>query len=390
MEPPRNFPFDPLPLREVTPRPGPGDMQANLQRDTRIIRWFIEKRWGRRMRPASSLGRLLEMSERVDLHGPSISVDELDQTVAQHALHLTSTLTRLAWAVRALHGRDSVDQVDGSFIDDELMGEDTSEPSIERRLPGGIGTIVFAGRLVQAGGGRILSINGKGGRGHDIRWRTEIGDKVLVERKDRSYEAGLEDTAEKRTQKVVAEVRKAASTIPQEPGVGRVLVVGFQHLVRKCEAEAVDKGYETGLKAALAGSASRRALPHVVIIEQTSRVRAQDTRREVEFLLASTAEPRTGLHAPDRATPGQGTGRRPVDGMPEQPPTAASRGVPPTLEVSARQRADPVRQPQRAPGLVNRMGVVRKGIRERASPLRWEREASHDFVRSKLARACPR
>lgn len=268
MEPTRNFPFEPLPLREVTPWPGPGDMQSNLQRDTRIIRWFIEKRWGRRMRPASSLGRLLEMSEQVDLHGPSTSVDELDRTVAQYGLHLTSTLMRLAWAVRALHGSDSVDQVDGSFIDDELMGEDTSEPNIEHRLPGGIGTIVFAGRLVQAGGGRILSINGKGGRGHDIRWRTGFGDMVLVERKDRSYEAGLGDSAVKRTQKVVTEVRKAASAIPQEPrGVGRVLVVGFQHLVRRCEAEAVDKGYETGLKAAFAGSASRRALPHVVIIE---------------------------------------------------------------------------------------------------------------------------
>lgn len=265
---PPPFPFDPLPVGEVTPHPGPGDMQENLLRDVRIVRWFIEA-WARRFKPGSTLGQFLALSEQVDLKSLGKTVDELDREVARHALHLSATLVRLAWAVRALHGRDgALDNIDGSFIDDEVMGEDSKQRDAERRLPGGVATLVFAARLVQGGGGRILSINGKGVPGHDIRWRTQFGDLVLVERKDRSYEAGLGDTAERRIKKVIAEVRNAADTMPREPGAARVLVVGFQHLVRESEAEAVDKGYDAALKEAFGGGeVPLGVLPHVVIIE---------------------------------------------------------------------------------------------------------------------------
>jgi len=85
------------------------------------------------------------------LKGPAKTVDELDREVARHGLHLSAALVRLAWAVRALHGNGgAVDRIDGSFIDDEVMGEDTAQPDAERKLPGGIGTLVFAGRLVLA------------------------------------------------------------------------------------------------------------------------------------------------------------------------------------------------------------------------------------------------
>jgi len=92
---------------------------------------------------------------------------------------------------------------------------------------------------------------------------------VFVERKDRSYEAGLADTPEERIARVIAEVRSAAVAMPREPlGAGRVLVVGFQHLVRESEAEGVDKGYQAGLKEAFGGGAtSIDGLPHVVIVE---------------------------------------------------------------------------------------------------------------------------
>jgi hypothetical protein len=176
---------------------------------------------------------------------------------------------RLAWAVRALHGNGgAVDRIDGSFIDDEVMGEDTSQPDAERKLPGGIGTLVFAGRLVQAGGGRILSIHGKGVPGHDIRWVTKHGDTVLVERKDRSYEAGLADRPEWRVARVIQETRKAGLNMPRERGAARVLVVGFQHLVRKQEARRVDRGYAEGLKREVLGGRVRLDdLPHLVIAE---------------------------------------------------------------------------------------------------------------------------
>jgi hypothetical protein len=100
-----------------------------------------------------------------------------------------------------------------------------------------------------------------------------VGDQtrgtVLVERKDRSYEAGLGDTPEKRIKKVIAEVKNAAATMPRDPpGAGRVLMVGFQHLVRDSEAEAVYKDYEAGLKEAFGGGAvPLDNLPHVVIVE---------------------------------------------------------------------------------------------------------------------------
>lgn len=114
-------------------------MQQLLQRDVRIVRWFVEERWGRRPKPESTLGQLLAISEKLDLNGPTESVESIEPEVARHLLHASAALGRLAWAIRALHGNAAIDLVDGSFIDDEVMGEDTKQPDVERRLPGGIG-----------------------------------------------------------------------------------------------------------------------------------------------------------------------------------------------------------------------------------------------------------
>jgi hypothetical protein len=264
-----SFPFPALPPGEVTPSTGPGDIQELLQRDIRIVRWFIEERWRKRSDPASPLGHLLTLSEQADLKGPAKTVDELDREVARHGLYLSSTLVRVAWAVRALHGNGgAIDQVDGTFIDDELLGEDSKQRDIERKLPAGVGTLVLAGRLVQAGQGRIISINGHRGVGHDIKWVTAQGDTVYVERKDRSYEAGLADTPEKRVARVIEETRKAGLAMPRERGASRVLVVGFQHLVRKSEVKHVERGYSEALRSEFGRGRVRAAdLPHIVIVE---------------------------------------------------------------------------------------------------------------------------
>lgn len=265
------FPFDPLPEGEVTPHHGHGDMQELLQRDVRIVRWFIQEAgWTTAgIKPGSTLAEMLAASEKLDLHAPAPPIESIEAERARHLLRAAAALDRLAWSIRALHGGSgAVDRVDASFINDELLGEDTKERGIEKKLPAGIGTMVFAGRLVQAGGGRIVSINGKRGVGHDIHWTTGAGDRVYVERKDRSYEAGLADTLETRIGRVIQEVRKAGPKMPRERGAVRVLVVGFQHLVRKREAKTVDRGYFEALRREFGGGRVRPAdLPHLVVVE---------------------------------------------------------------------------------------------------------------------------
>lgn len=198
------------------------------------------------------------------------TIEDLEPANARHGLHLTSGLVRLAWAVRALHGNPGrIDRVDASFITKELCGEDCTEPGVERTLPGGIGTVVIAARLLQAGGGRIVSINGNGAKGHDVHWVTAREDTVFVERKDRSYEAGLDDTMEKRCRRVVNEVRRAAETMPMVPATAaRILVIGFSHLVRPNEMADVDGAYQKALIEAFgAGATELERAPHLVLIE---------------------------------------------------------------------------------------------------------------------------
>jgi len=256
------FPFPPLPPREVTPWPGPGDRQELLERDVNIIRWFIENCLSCRIRK-SPLADLLEAYRLADLNGPSKSIESIPHDDCLHLLHASGGFLRLAWAIRGLCGRNALEHVDASFIRDELLGEDNKQREVSRKLPGGIGTLVFAARLVQAGGGRVR-INGNQVIGHDIRWTTADGDVVLVERKDRSYQAGLTDTAEGRAMRVVDEIRR--SRIPSEPGAARILMVGFQDLVRQSDMDVVDPLYQRTLEREFP-EPTRKDLPHAVIVE---------------------------------------------------------------------------------------------------------------------------
>lgn len=258
------FPFERVPPGEINPQPGSGDPQQLLQRDIQIIRWFIEKREGRQIK-ASPLGGLLDAYAQVDLKNPSKTIEDLPPRVAQFQLHAGAHFFRLAWAIRVLCKNDALEQVDGSFISTELLGEDTNQAGIAMKLPGGIGTLVFAARLFQAGGGRIW-ISGNKREGHDIRWVTPAGDTALVERKDRSYEVGLSDTDQQRAAKVVQEVENAH--IPVAKKTIRVLVVGFQHLVRGSEEEMerVEAICDGALRKAFGNSPSGN-FPHLVVVE---------------------------------------------------------------------------------------------------------------------------
>ena len=93
---------------------------------------------------------------------------------------------------------------------------------------------------------------------------TANGDLVLVERKDRSYEAGLKDTSEKRVRRVIEEVKNAR--IPLEPEACRILVVGFQHLVGRVHTEQMDRLYQTALEQEFKNT-PKANLPHVVVVE---------------------------------------------------------------------------------------------------------------------------
>ena len=221
------FPFEPVPRGEVSPGVEAGHWYDLVQRDWKVIRWFVEEEMGLEFRP-SPLRDLCDKYQAVDRDAPAPALEELDRDTASFGLHITTSYGRLAWAVRALYGADAVDQIHASFVRDELLGADTKQRSAEYALPAGVGTMMLAARLTQAGGGRV-TIHGSGVAGHDIRWITRSSDVVLVERKDRSYDAGLRDSPEKRVRRVQDEVRN--SKIPTDAGACRILSVGFQHLV---------------------------------------------------------------------------------------------------------------------------------------------------------------
>jgi hypothetical protein len=208
------------------------------------------------------------MSEQVNMNAPTEPIEKMATENIRHGLHLTAAVVRVPWAVRALYGTEgALGRVDASFIESQLLGDDSKQKGV-RTLPAGVGTLVIAARLVQAGRGCIKYITGHRGAGHDIKWVTGAGDTVYVERKDRSYEAGLSDTPEKRIWRVIEETRKAGLTLPRERGAARVLVVGFQHLVRKREAKRVDRAYTEALKRHVLGGRVRLDdLPHLVIVE---------------------------------------------------------------------------------------------------------------------------
>jgi hypothetical protein len=257
------FPYAALPKGEFHPRRDSLHWHDLVQRDVQIIRWFIQDEMGLKFEE-SPLKHVLDIYIQVDPNVVVPAFDDIPVKRSRHGLHFSAQFERLAWAIWVLYGNDAVERMDGSFVRREIMSTDTKEAGAEQVLPAGVGTIVFAARLVQAGAGRVC-IYGNQVAGHDIRWVTKDGDLVLVERKDRPYEPGLKDTPAARARWLIDKVSQ--TKIPNDdPGAFRVLTVGFQSLVRKAETEQMDKHYERALQDAFKDK-TRPDLPHVVIIE---------------------------------------------------------------------------------------------------------------------------
>jgi len=236
------FPYPALSRGEFHPRRDLDHWHALVQRDARIIRWFIQDEMDLDFGD-SPLGQFMGLYDQAD---PNMVVPPFESIALEqrrYLLHGSAQFERLAWAIWVLYGSDAVEQMDGSFVRREVLGADN--PQADRKLPGGIGTLHIAARLVQAGGGRV-SLFGNKVEGHDIRWVTGDGDVVLVERKDRAYEAGLTDTPEKRARRIIEEIN--GSHIPDESSAFRLLVVGFQNLVLNADTEQTDKSYQRAIE----------------------------------------------------------------------------------------------------------------------------------------------
>jgi len=262
------FPFEPLPLGQTCPQSERGTAQERLSRDLQIVRWFVEKWTGKPIELTSPLGRLVFHADSADFSAPTLPLESMPEPERKYWLYAASQISRLAWAIRALHGRSKVEAVHGSFVAHELLAPDTKEKDATYTLAGGVGTLLLAGRLAQAGGERIC-VHGNRRAGHDIRLRTGAGDGILVERKDRAFEAGLDDTMEGRARRVVQFTGDAGAKIPRESGAVRVLALGFHDLVRGDDVERVGALYSSALRDGFADKTEEQLaeLPDYVIVE---------------------------------------------------------------------------------------------------------------------------
>jgi hypothetical protein len=134
------FPFAPLPADEIHVPASQGDPRAEVDRDTKIVRWFVEV-LGERNFKACPLADMLSAYEAADQTAPTKPIENIEPARAQFLLHFAAHFARLAWAITALCAFDSLEHVDGSFFADDLLGADNRQRDAEQKLPGGIGTL---------------------------------------------------------------------------------------------------------------------------------------------------------------------------------------------------------------------------------------------------------
>src|SRR5215510_7121984 len=193
-------PSPPLPEWEISPG------QIPLKTPLVDLRWFVEQNLRLVIPPECPLGRAVALSENPSL-APSTPSDE----ERHYYVRLMQGYRLADWSVRALFARQTnparqiTATVPRGFVTEELLTVHGGRNQLPQ--PGGIGTLYTAGRLAQSGFGGRINISGPRRKGYDILYETRLG-PMLIERKDRAYEDGLDDTVENQIQYVLERINR--------------------------------------------------------------------------------------------------------------------------------------------------------------------------------------
>jgi hypothetical protein len=253
------------------PTPEPGDLRdpggwgtAEAARD--IVLWFID-RWasGYELPATSPLGTILAAIDRHTRQEPAPPMESYVEQLAWE--HRILMLRLLARRICALHGRAGVlREVHESFITQELSGVDSRTAAWS--MPRGVGTVCLAGRLLLASGGEmVIKGHGQASAGHDIWWAPATGGEALIERKDRAYLPGAQESVASRIRYVAGKVREAGPRLPMRSGAARVLAVGFPGFIKPNRATQVRARIDERLGEAVGSNACADENPDYLIIE---------------------------------------------------------------------------------------------------------------------------
>lgn len=226
-------PFDAPPLRQLRPM----FLEASHEVDAKTIEWFISEhdleipvgsplaRWLRTLRRSGVDGRIepagvmeqIEKSPAADINADPVTRAAIADLYGAHTL---------AWCIRVLKAKRNADliTIDSSVVRHELLGLHHSEARLP--MPGATGTLYQAARLHQAGEGK-MRICGKGSVGVDIVWEPASGGQVVIERKDRAFEAAALDDDRKWLRFVEKNLLSAAPKLFEHRPAVRVISFGL-------------------------------------------------------------------------------------------------------------------------------------------------------------------
>lgn len=220
-------PFSAPPPRLLRPR----FLEQSPVEDAKTIEWLF-KSLDVEIPPASPLARWVRTLRSGGEERTSLSNDQTKAAEPNHDAEVRAAIAdlygaqTLAWSIRVLLAERNAPliSVDGSVFRQELLGVHASETTIT--MPAATTTLYQSARLHQAAGGK-LHVCGKKSEGADIIWEPELGGRVVIERKDRAFEAAAVDD-EARWQGFLSKKLATAAPKLSEHGDGvRVMSFGF-------------------------------------------------------------------------------------------------------------------------------------------------------------------